>query len=109
MKAGIDAEIIVKDKNTIMKAAANALAEIMLVMEGEAVRKCPVDTGRLRASIHLEKKSDYHWLLVDGVDYGIFVEMGTFRSKMQPFFRPALSLAKIRAKGIITKHLREVG
>ena len=43
----------------------------MYVLEADAKRLCPVDTSRLRISIHFIKISDFHYELRDGTKYGI--------------------------------------
>jgi len=111
MKVEVSVKNIMKSEHEIITRAGNALAELMYMMEAEAVRKCPVDTGRLRGSIHVTRRNrlGYEYILADGVDYGIHQEYGTINMQAQPFFRPALTLAKIRAKSIINKHLRGGG
>jgi HK97 gp10 family phage protein len=62
-------------------------------VEGGAIRRCPVDTGRLRSSIT-------HGLFVDerglvarigsDVVYAPYVELGTRYMRAQPYLRPAL-------------------
>ena len=54
------------------------------------------DTGRLRASIHLEEREDadgsFYYAVTYGVPYGGFVELGTVHIQARPYLRPALSL-----------------
>jgi len=106
MNLEVTAKTEMKPTADILKRAGNALEEVMRVMEAEAVRKCPVDTGRLRASIHLKKVSIFEWIMAEGTTYGIHQEYGTIKMRPQPFFRPALALARIRAPGILKRHLR---
>jgi len=123
------------DNNKAINASKKALEELMYIMEGEAVRNCPVLTGRLKASIHLDKINDFKWILADGVDYGIYVEYGTsphlirprekkalkFKkdnktifakevhhpgTNAQPFFRPALDYTKKKVPFILKKYLK---
>lgn len=57
---------------------------------------CPVDTGRLRASIGIEPGKDAQGPYVDvgtSVTYGPYVEYGTSKARAQPFMRPALAEA----------------
>ena len=71
-----------------------ALFDLMIAMMGHAKRFSPVDTGRLKASIHIFPTSPAKKItMADGVKYGIFQEFGTFKMKAQPFFRPAMRLA----------------
>jgi len=47
-----------------------------------------VDTGQLRASMRWKKISVLRYLITDGVEYGIFLEVGTARIAKRPFVRP---------------------
>lgn len=56
---------------------------------------CPVDTGRLRASITTQVTVDQVGPVArigSNVEYAIYVEMGTSRMEAQPFLRPALGV-----------------
>ena len=105
MMFSVDAKAEINEPK-VAKALTNALAKIMFTIEAEAVRKCPVDTGRLRASIHLDKVSDYEWVLADGVEYGIHQEYGTIYIAAQPFFRPALNLGMKMAGQYVNAELK---
>lgn len=66
------------------------VAQTALLIETDAKLFAPVDTGRLRASIHAEIAPDGLSATVsDGVDYGVFVEFGTRFQRAQPFLHPA--------------------
>ena len=70
------------------------LLELMLAIEGHAKRRAPVDSGRLRASIHTYPKTPASVITVsDGVKYGNYQEFGTMKMKAQPFMRPAKDIA----------------
>lgn len=62
-------------------------------VETTAKRLCPVDTGRLRASItHVigieeGKQAAY---VGSNVEYAIYQELGTYKMAAQPYLRPAL-------------------
>lgn len=63
-------------------------------VERGAKRRCPVDTGRLRASITHAQGKDNRGRYVDvgtDVHYGPHVELGTSRQDPQPYLRPALA------------------
>lgn len=72
------------------KAMARALERIGLSAEGYAKKECPVDTGNLRNSIthavEMDEKAAY---IGTNVEYAPYVELGTRRSKAQPFLKPA--------------------
>lgn len=48
-----------------------------------------VDTGTLRASLHWERTKEFVRDLMDGVNYGIMLELGTTRMEPRPFLGPA--------------------
>ena len=83
-----------------------ALEEIGLVAEGYAKRLCPVDTGNLRNSItHTRDKSAAY--IGTNVEYAPYVEMGTSRTRAQPFLRPAAQDHRDTYRRIAEKHLKE--
>ena len=66
-----------------------ALEECGLAAEGYAKRLCPVDTGRLRNSITHTTDEDTAYV-GRNVEYGPYVELGTSRTRAQPFIKPAV-------------------
>lgn len=73
------------------------LARRAIKVANAAKRFCPVDTGRLRASIAWEMASDASGpvaIVGTNVEYAPFVELGTRYMAAQPFLRPALNEAK---------------
>jgi len=83
-----------------------ALAECGLQCEKYAKGGCPVDTGRLRNSITNQvsepEKSVY---IGTNVEYGKYVELGTFKMKERPFLRNAANGHSVEYKQIFKKHL----
>jgi hypothetical protein len=47
-----------------------------------------VDTGALRASMRFSKIRQLHYRVSDGVDYGIYLEVGTSTIAPRPFVAP---------------------
>ncbi len=69
------------------------LERIATKVESAAKRKAPVDTGRLRASIHHEGFEDAAGLgqrIGSDVEYAIYQEVGTRHQTGKPYLRPAL-------------------
>lgn len=60
------------------------------VIRTEAVLNAPVQTGRLRQSIGIQKVGDGHYRVGTSVSYAPFVEYGTRHQRAQPFMRPAV-------------------
>lgn len=69
----------------VEKAARNTAEEITEEVAEDARRMAPVDTGRLRESVHAEGNQ-----VIAEADYAAYVELGTEDQKAQPFLRPAL-------------------
>lgn len=67
----------------------NALDAVGVFVEGEAMERCPVDTGNLKGSINHAVVSENEVQIGTNVDYGVYVEMGTYKMAAQPFLRPA--------------------
>lgn len=85
----------------LLRGSNGAVAEDLLrraiVVHNAAKRLCPVDTGRLRASINWQLNSDVRGLVAivgTDVNYAPYVELGTYRTAEQPFLRPALAAAR---------------
>lgn len=65
-----------------------------LRIEAEAKKLCPVDTGRLRASIATQRLGPATYGVGTGVEYAPYVEFGTRKMSAQPFLRPAANKVK---------------
>ena len=67
-------------KDQVQQAVNQAAA----VCDAEAKGVCPVDTGNLRSSIHIET-GDCEATVGTNVEYAPYVEFGTYKMKAQPF------------------------
>lgn len=102
---------VIDNSDNILTALGDALPPALeicaLVAEGYAARLCPVDTGRLRASIsHAvvpEEKAAY---IGTNVEYAPYVEFGTVKTRAQPFLRPAVADHVDQYNDIIKKALK---
>ena len=70
------------------------LPEVVLLkianrLESELVVTVPVDTGRLRSSLRVTFKGNT--IIITMVEYGRFVEFGTFKQRPNPFIRNAIN------------------
>lgn len=78
-------------KQATDEAIAQALEAIGFQAEGYAKLLCPVDTGRLRDSITHETSPEDHSVTIGtNVEYAAYVELGTRRTRSQPYLRPAI-------------------
>ncbi len=95
-----DEKALRRMKDEVTPLVADALfknAEDILWM---AKALCPVETGALRASLHIEQTDEFEYSVRDGVSYGIFVEKGHRDPRTgqfvepQPFLGPAVERTK---------------
>lgn len=88
------ADIVVKVDNVDLAKAkykdaiAKGLEMIGMQCEGYAAMICPVDTGRLRASITHAVEEDTAYVGTN-VEYAPYVELGTSKMAARPYLRPA--------------------
>lgn len=101
-----------------------ALVEGAVILEGECIVRCPVDTGHLKGSIsrkvHLGDGSIQGETMPDGIDgvpkagdavvgtnvsYAPHVEYGTKYQKAQPFMRSGAVAAVPKIKDLFQKRL----
>ncbi len=65
------------------------LGLISFRLEALAKTLAPVDTGALKNSIHTLRVGKRLWRVEDGVEYGIYQELGTYKMAAHPFMSPA--------------------
>lgn len=81
------------------REAAEALANQRAALKAqqvrnEAVKNAPVDSGRLRQSISVQKMNEGAYRVGTNVEYALWVEFGTRRRPATPFLRPAAEVAR---------------
>ena len=86
--------------------APRALEAVGLQAEGYAKMLCPVDTGRLRNSITHDTDDETAYIGTN-VEYAAYVELGTSKSKAQPYLQPAVQDHREEYKAIIQKYLSD--
>lgn len=82
-------------KNIPQTVINNPLLAAGFQTEAFAKSLCPVDTGRLRSSIHVEVISPTKIFVGTDVYYAWFVEFGTSNQSPQPYMRPAIEVTKL--------------
>lgn len=86
-------------------AIPRALERIGSQAEGYAKSLCPVDTGRLRNSItHATDNTSV--AIGTNVEYGKYVELGTYKMGSQPFIKPAMADHAATYKNIIESEMQ---
>jgi len=67
------------------------LEAVGILVEGDSIERCPVDTGYLKNSLtHQVKPVESAVRIGTNSTYAEFPEFGTRRQKAQPYLRPAL-------------------
>ncbi len=84
----------------VNNARRGGLTAAALIVEGEAVMRCPVDTGNLRASIT-------HDVGEDEAKVGTNVEYAPYVEYEQAFLRTALDNNKSRVEKMIADVMRK--
>lgn len=86
----------------INKNAEQLLKQACILVQDDAKRNCPVDTGRLQGSIQYEVKEN-DGMVGTNVEYAPYVHEGTSRMRGRPFLRDAGE----KNKGKITELFKE--
>lgn len=73
----------------VLDALDEAVQRGALKVLATAKELSPVDTGRLRNSIHYSKTGEAEAEVKATANYSTFIEFGTSRQRAQPFMRPA--------------------
>ena len=81
-----------KYQENVLERLQKDIEKAALTLERNAKQKCPVDTGKLRASITTEV-GNLEAEVGTNVEYAPYVEFGTSEQSAQPFMRPALDKA----------------
>lgn len=81
------------------REAAERLGNQRAALQAQAIRTAavlaaPVDTGRLRQSIGVQKIGQGHYRVGTNVQYAFLVEFGTRKMAAKPFLRPAFEKVK---------------
>jgi HK97 gp10 family phage protein len=83
-----------------------AVATSLEQMEADAKALAPVDSGRLRDSIHATLSARLTGSVTVGVDYAKWVELGSGRNAPQPFLYPAYHRNKAAFLASLKKALK---
>lgn len=84
----------------ITEELGKAVRDLVLLVEAEAKKHCPVDTGKLRASITPVIQSWAEGYVGTNTHYAPWVEYGTRKMPAQPFLEPAFLEGKKQASKI---------
>ena len=108
MAKGFD--VILKDNSKEILEELESKKDIILEEWGLTAERfakalCPVDTGRLRNSISHAVEGDSAYIGTN-VEYAPYVEMGTVRTRAQPYLKPAIQDHMEDYKKIAENHLK---
>lgn len=74
------------------KRLSAAVRKAAFDIEAQAKVSAPVDTGALKASIQATTTGELDAEVAVGVEYGVYVELGTVKAGAQPYLGPAVDL-----------------
>ena len=86
--------------DVITEELGRAVRDLVLLVEAEAKKACPVDTGKLRASITPVIESWAAGYVGTNTAYAPYVEYGTRKMAAQPFLEPAFEAGRKAASRI---------
>ena len=84
----------------VTEELGRAVRDLVLLVEAEAKKACPVDTGKLRASITPVIESWAAGYVGTNTHYAPYVEYGTRKMPAQPFLEPAFEAGRKAASRI---------
>ena len=93
--------------NQIKGAISEALERSGQLVENEAARECPVDTGRLQNSITHEVEGHKKVVIGTNVEYAGYVENGTSKMRARPYLRKALTNKQSKIADIFKEELEK--
>jgi HK97 gp10 family phage protein len=85
-----------------------AMNAIAFQVEGEAKNLAPVDTGALKNSLNTQKIGESKYYIQDGVEYGIYQELGTRRMAAHPFMIPAIEKVRNQIIDFVKRELDKI-
>lgn len=104
----IDMKVLEKFAQMTDMSVEQALKATAYQVEGLAKDRAPVDTGALKNSIHNWKRGEMEHAVGDGVEYGIFQELGTNKMSAHPFLIPALRKAVQQITDAVAKEFGKI-
>lgn len=88
IKLDLDKDILKK----IGSKVEEGMKKACVIVQDDAKRNCPVDTGRLQGSISHEvthEGNDVVGIVGTDVEYAPYVELGTYKMSARPYLFPA--------------------
>lgn len=96
-----------RETSLVVEAAvAEIVAKAAFDIEAGAKQRAPVDTGALENSIQAEQEDSLTWIVGDGVNYGVYQELGTHKMPAHPFLVPATEAVRPSFLGALREAVR---
>ena len=89
------------------KALGAVAREVQAVAMANIITKDIIDTGAMLNSMATTWKSKGFFWVHDGVEYGVYHELGTHKISARPFMVPAVEAVGEMVNGIVAKELFE--
>jgi len=107
---GLDKVLNNYDKRIKADIATNIVNKAAVLVESNAKRLSPVDTGALRSSIKTESSrlsTKATSTVGTSLEYGVYQEFGTVNMKAQPFLHPAVTQSKSKIAQIAKEEIQK--
>lgn len=97
-----------QDKKKFEQEIQKRIAKLVFATHSEVLKNTPVDTGRLRNSIVVEKDDQGNWIIGTNLPYAEFVELGMEPTIIRPKNKQALKF-QIGGKTVFAKSVNHPG
>jgi HK97 gp10 family phage protein len=94
MTSKLDTRVLDAIAKGLDKNNDQVLASVAFQVEAEAkaiiIQKHIIEFGNLLNSVETDKKKPGLYWVQDGVEYGVYQELGTYKMAARPFMKPAV-------------------
>jgi len=97
---------LLRDEQMFEDFTEKVVEDVAIYVETQAKKYCPVDTGKLRASIQRLPRNRFHIDVIADTEYARYVEYGTSGRREQSYMRIAGNEADAKVHKFIIKGLR---
>lgn len=94
LRMDVDTRALERAGPEIQRLLGQVVRKVAFDVEAQAKTRAPVATGALRNSIQTHVTGALSAEVAVGVEYGVFVEMGTTKRAAKPFLEPAVNAVR---------------
>ena len=92
MRTVVELDLLDEFQEKAHKRIRQGIADGAVMVQADAQRLAPVDTGRLRSSLATRETGPLSFEMYTNLNYSMYVEAGTRHAPAQPYARPAFEM-----------------